>query len=224
MYYEVCAKQGLVNALTDEEKQTLRKDLEVCEPDKDLGDIYAAKIRASHMLARWRDDIEKAVDEGNDRDEYSSILKPRAKTEAEKLALTLVEFFRPPPCVATIDLTQTENKEVKKCENTVQILNRTALGDGITLTYYSSDSEEDDSVKGTATKRRKAKTNQGGDEGEKVQSESDDNISWFVVLANGQTFEVVEDDLKNTQQYKVHLPTNNQSLTCIADNKKHQQQ
>jgi len=224
VYYEVRAKQGLVNALTDEEKQTLRKDLEVCEPDKDLGDIYAAKIRASHMLARWRDDIEKAVDEGNDCDEYSSILKPGAKTEAEKLALTLVEFFRPPPCVATIDLTQTENKEVKKCENTVQILNGTALGDGITLTYYSSDSEEDDSVKGTATKRRKAKTNQGGDEGEKVQSESDDDISWFVVLANGQAFEVVEDDLKNTQQYKVHLPTNNQLLTCIADNKKHKQQ
>jgi len=45
-----------------------------------------------------------------------------------------------------------------------------------------------------------------------------------VVLANGQTFKVVEDDLKNTQQYKVHLPTNSPSLTCIADNKKHKQQ
>jgi len=104
------------------------------------------------MLARWRDDIEKAVEEGNNYKEYSCILKPRAKTDAEKLALTLIEFFHPPPCVATIDLTQIENKEVKKCENTVQILNGTVLGDGITLTYYSSDSEEDDSVKGTATK------------------------------------------------------------------------
>jgi len=64
----------------------------------------------------------------------------------EILVLTLIEFFCPPPCcVATIDLMQTENKEVKKCENnTVPILNRTALGDGITLTCYysSSDSKE----------------------------------------------------------------------------------
>jgi len=152
VYYEVQAKQGLVNALTDEEKRILRKDLEVCKNDNDLGDIYAAKIWAGHMLARWRDDIEKAVDKGNNRDEYSSILKPGATTEAEKLVLTLIEFFCPPSCVATIDLMQTEDKEFKKCEDTVQILNGTALGDGITLTYYSSDSDKDDSVKGTATK------------------------------------------------------------------------
>jgi len=38
----------------------------------------------------------------------------------------------------------------------------------------------------------------------KIQSDDDSNISWFVVLANGQTLEVVEDNLKNTQQYKVH--------------------
>jgi len=146
------------------------------------------------------------------------------KKDAEKLVLTLIEFFHPLPCVATIDLMQIENKEVKKCENTVQILNRTVLGDGITLTYYSSsDSKEDDSVKGTATKLQKSKKDQG-DEDDKVQSDDESNISWFVVLANGQTFKVVEDNLKNTQQYKVHLPMNNHSLTCISDNKKHKQQ
>jgi len=85
VYYEVWAKQGLVNALTDEEKQILHKDLEVCKTNNDLGDIYAAKIWAGHMLARWRDDIEKAVDEGNNRDEYSSILKPAATTEGKSI-------------------------------------------------------------------------------------------------------------------------------------------
>jgi len=57
------------------------------------------------MLARWRDDIEKAVEEGNDCEEYSSVLKPGPKTEAEKLALTLIEFFWPDHA-ETIDLTQ----------------------------------------------------------------------------------------------------------------------
>jgi len=106
----------------------------------------------------------------------------------------------------------------------VQILNGTALGDGITLTYYSSsssDNEEDDSVKGTATKRQKAKTDQAEDAD--IQLNNEDDISWFVVLANGQTFEVVEDDLKNADQYKVHLPTNNQ-FACVAENKKRKQQ
>jgi len=53
---------------------------------------------------------------------------------------------------------------------------------------------------------------------------NDDDTSWFVVLANGQTFEVLENDLKNTEQYKVHLPTNNHLLSCIAENKKRKQQ
>ena len=192
-----------------------------------MGDLYVAKLRASTMLARWRDDIETAVQEGNNHEEYSSILKPGPKSEAERLALTLIEFFHPSPYIETIDLTQqTENNGVnKKCEYMVQILNGTALGDSITLTYYtSSDSKEDNSVKGTATKRRKAKTDQGDDVANTCKDDSDSDISWFVVLANGKTFEVVEDDLKNTQQYKVHLPTNNQSLSCNSENKKRKQQ
>jgi len=79
-------------------------------------------------------------------------LKPGPKNEAERLAFMLIEFF----CPATINLSQEEgvqNKESNKfCESTIQILHGTALGDGITLTYYSSDSKEEDSVKGTATK------------------------------------------------------------------------
>jgi len=106
------------------------------------------------MLARWRDEIEKAVDEGNVREEYTRILKPKAKTEAEKVALKLIDFFE--PSRAALELPQEENsKQINKCQDTMQILNGTVLGDGVTLTYYassSSDSKEDNSVKGTATK------------------------------------------------------------------------
>jgi len=109
------------------------------------------------MLARWRDDVETAVEEGNNREEYARILKPSPKNEAERVALKLIDFFEPAHTV--IDLSQDKNM-MNKNQNTAQILNGTAFGDGITLTYYSSsssDNEEDDSVKGTATKRRKAK-------------------------------------------------------------------
>jgi len=42
------------------------------------------------MLARGRDDIEKAVEEGNDHEEYSCILKPGPKTEAHAQQKTTV--------------------------------------------------------------------------------------------------------------------------------------
>jgi len=45
----------------------------------------------------------------------------------------------------------------------------------------------------------------------------DSNISWFVFLANGQTLEVVEDDLNNTK-------STNQMLSCTSENKSFKQQ
>jgi len=185
------------------------------------------------MMARWRDDVDTAVGEGNKCEEYARILKPTAKTEAERVALKLIEFFQ--PCHdAVVDLlvhddderdTMTTTKHSSNCQNTLQILNGTALGDGVTLTYYSgSDSEEDDSsVKGTATKLRKKRTDQTHDM--EAQKNNEDDRSWFIILSNGQTFEVVQNDLKNAEQYKVHLPTNSQFLSCgIAENKKRKQQ
>jgi len=110
-------------------KKTLRENLDLGNPNNDMGDLYVAKIHASSMLARWRDDIDKAVEEGNNCEEYAQILKPGPKNEAERLAFTLIEFF----CPATINLSQEEgvqNKESNKfCESTIQILNGTALGD-----------------------------------------------------------------------------------------------
>jgi len=210
----------LADVLTTEEKKTLHDDLDLGNPDNDMGDLYVARIRATSMLARWRDDIEKAVEEGNNREEYARILKPSAKTEAERVALKLIDFFEPSHAVFDLPAQDGNNmvksKQINNCQETVQILNGTALGDGITLTYYSSDSDEDDSVKGTAKKKKKMKADQ--------TKEDDDDISWFVVLANGQTFEVVEEQLKNAEQYRVHLPTNSQFLPGVVENKKWKQQ
>jgi len=187
----------LADALTTEEKKTLRDDLDLGNPDNDMGDLYVARIRATSMLARWRDDIEKAVEEGNNCEEYACILKPSAKTEAERVALKLIDFFEPSHAVFDLPAQDGNNmvksKQINNCQETVQILNGTTLGNGITLTYYSSDSNKDDSVKGTATKLQKMKADQTK-EADVLQD--DDGISWFVVLANGQTFQVVEEELR----------------------------
>jgi len=56
----------LINTLTIDKKKALQEDLNLGEPDNDLGDLYVAKLRACTMLARWRDGIETAVQEGDE--------------------------------------------------------------------------------------------------------------------------------------------------------------
>jgi len=87
----------LADALTTEEKKILQENWDCGNPDNDMSDLYVARrIQASYMLARWRDDIDKAaVEEGNNHEDYAQILKPVAKTEAERVALKLIEFFQP---------------------------------------------------------------------------------------------------------------------------------
>jgi len=120
---------------------------------KDLCKLYAGMMEGWHWESCQRRQQSQRI---------LMHLEAWTKNWCRKLVLTQIEFFCP-VCAEIIDLSQTKNKEINKhCENTVQILNGTALGDGITLTYYlsSSDSKEDDSVKGTATKLQKTKTNQ----------------------------------------------------------------
>jgi len=117
--YKVWAKCDSITALTMEERKTLHEDLDLGEPSNNLGDLY---VQVSSVLARWRGDFEKAVEEGNDCEEYSCIWKPGPKTEAERLVLTLVEFFHPERA-ETIDLAQMQNEEISNnvCEGMVQI-------------------------------------------------------------------------------------------------------
>jgi len=45
-------------------------------------------------LKKWREDIDQAVSEGNEYEQYANIYLPKAKTDAENIALTLVHFKR----------------------------------------------------------------------------------------------------------------------------------
>jgi len=59
---------------------------------KEFHDLEVAKIRGMHILKHWREDILKAVSEGEQYEAYSSILIPSPKTDSEKMAMWLIHF------------------------------------------------------------------------------------------------------------------------------------
>ena len=79
--------------LSDSERNTLHDGLNTAQKEDITGEnIAAAMIHAEHILKRWHGDIEQAVREGEKYEEYANIYLPQAKTESEKIALTLVHF------------------------------------------------------------------------------------------------------------------------------------
>jgi len=58
------------------------------------GILGVAVMCAEHILKRWYEDIEEAVSDGEQYNEYTNILLPQAKMDAEKIALTLVGLFK----------------------------------------------------------------------------------------------------------------------------------
>jgi len=79
--------------LSSDERNILHDGLNTAQKDDITGEnVAAAMIRAEHVLKRWREDIEQAVREGEKYEEYANVYLPQAKTESEKIALTLVHF------------------------------------------------------------------------------------------------------------------------------------
>jgi len=88
--YEVYPLHPL-QQLSEEERSILHLDLNDVKASNDImGDIGVATVLAEHILARWHEDIDKAVSEGEQYEEYAITLIPQAKTDAEKISLTLV--------------------------------------------------------------------------------------------------------------------------------------
>jgi len=59
-----------------------------------IGDVGITFTQAEHVLKRWHEDIEQAVSEGKQYENYTNIYLPNAKTEAQKIALPLVHCKR----------------------------------------------------------------------------------------------------------------------------------
>jgi len=87
--YEVFPNKDIPQ-LTKAESELLHEDVEL--DDLILHDVAIAYIRSMHILSRWREDISKAVSEGEDYDKYSHILIPSPKTEPEKIVMRMMHF------------------------------------------------------------------------------------------------------------------------------------
>ena len=152
------------------------------DPDDDqtgvTGDVGVAFTRAEHVLKRWREDIEQAVSEGKQYENYANIYLPNAKTEAEKIALTLVHFRK----VDHNNLPKHSvlQKEKKGEEITRSIITSTQISEPIQIVAYLENNKEDsdsnshndstasESVGGTALK--------------------DDKTTWTVVLKDKKIY------------------------------------
>jgi len=94
--YEIYPTEPVRQLIADEEK-TLRDGMVIDPKDDETGTTTNVGItftQAEHVMERWHDEIEQAVSEGKQYEQYANIYLPKANTEAEKIALTLVHFKR----------------------------------------------------------------------------------------------------------------------------------
>jgi len=181
--------------LSAEEKKILLGDLNV-DPETDMfGYIGVAITRAEQILKRWRVEIDEALREGEEYEDYANIYLPRAKTDAEKIALTMVHLKKIergslPKCPVA------QSKEKRGEEITRTIIASTKITGPIEVVAYlpddslvedsdnnsSNDSTTSKSVVGTAVKNG-AKT-------------------WTVILP-GKQLTVCDDDLMDPSRFLV---------------------
>jgi hypothetical protein len=91
--YNVVLKSDLP-VFTEEEMTILKDDMEMDPTLEALGNGAVACVKGEQILAKWRSQIEEAVREGANYEEYAAVLKPStaATTESDKLSLKLFDF------------------------------------------------------------------------------------------------------------------------------------
>jgi len=189
-----------------EERNMLHDGLNTAQKDDITGEnIAAAMIRAEHILKRWREEIEQAVREGEKYEEYANIFLPHAKTDSEKIALTLVHFRRidynnlPKVSVA-------QTKEKRGEDITRQIVASTQITQAIkVLAHLNHDSEETEhsSCANSSTSESIC--------GTAVKSGSS---TWTVILKNKQQMNITTDDLMDPSHFFVKRKLSTDNLTA----------
>jgi len=130
--------------LTVNEEKILHDGMMIDPKDDKTGitaNVGVAFTRAEHVLARWHDDIEQAVSEGEQYEQYANIYLPKAKTEAEKIALTLVHFKMVK--FDSLPKNSVEQNVVKGEEITRNIVTSTQTTEPIRVVAYLANNSED---------------------------------------------------------------------------------
>jgi len=123
-HYEIFVNEN-IPTLTESESIVLRDGLNLNLDDsdlKDFHDIELAQIRGMQILARWRDDISTAVQEGETYKEYSNTLIPSPKTDSEIMAMQLIHFEKIDSNSLHPASVQKKTKDEQAAEITCQIM------------------------------------------------------------------------------------------------------
>jgi len=183
------------------------------DPDGDqtgvTGDVGVAFTRAEHVLKRWREDIEQAVSEGEQYENYANIYLPNAKTEAEKIALTLVHFRK----VDHNNLPKHSvlQKEKKSEEITRSIITSTQISEPIQIVTYLENNMED--LDSNSYNDSTASESVGG------MAIKDDETTWTVVLKDKTKFTVTNEDLMDPSRFFVRRKCVSDDLNSIEKKK-----
>jgi len=149
---------------------------------------------AEQILAKWHKDIDEAVSEGETYNEYANILVPQAKTDAEKIALKLVELrkieFDKLPKNTSIGLQERRGEDISR-----KIVYSTQVTKPIeVIAYHNADNAADsqsttdssttsESIPGTAVKTGQQ--------------------TWTVYLENEEPISLTSDDLLDSSRFFV---------------------
>ena len=187
--YEVepVPNQHLLPPLTPSERHTLEDGLTVFYENLSNHYLTACEIWANSILARWRDQLKRGIEEGNDPASYSNILKPTATTPAEKIALTYIWIV---PCkIESVKTWNVQSSPISKAERQKQInetiIKSTQVSGSVPLIYFNG--ENNKQTNGTAVKLSK-------------------NGLWMVTLSNEEHFTVSDEtELTNSKTHPLLL-------------------
>jgi hypothetical protein len=58
-----------------------------------ISDLFVAELRACEILRKWREGVQRLVNEGEKIHSARKLVQPMAHTEAQRLAMTLVKLL-----------------------------------------------------------------------------------------------------------------------------------
>jgi len=189
VHYKIFPNKDLPK-LTDAESKILRDGLELY--DLNLHDLAVAVVRSSHILGKWREEISKAVSEGEDYAAYSNILLPSPKTEPEKMAMRLLHFKRIDTNNLCPVVSKKKSKEEEALEITKQLVYTTKKAEPIFLTAYLSSSKSETDDDSTSEKQTSPDT--------AIKKKTNE---WHVYLENDQFMTATDEDLLDSNKFFV---------------------
>jgi len=188
--YEVYPLHPL-RQLSEEERNILHLDLKIKASNNITGDIGVATVLAEHILARWHEDIDQAVSEGEKYEEYANTLVPQAKMDAKEIVLTLVTLWKINYDDLPKKMSVEETKEKRGEEITRKIVSTTQIIEPIKVVAYvnAAVANADDSNNNSTTDSSATSQAIGGTA---VKTGID---TWMVILQNKTQISVTSAEL-----------------------------